>query len=184
MGGRVIIGRAAGILLMAMMVWLRTAAFSQVVPAGDRGGLNVFAGATASGFTLQYGQRKMLGFSAVVDAESTRHLGLEGEARWLVFHQTAQVNAVTWLAGPRYRWPMGRLQIYAKGLAGVGAFNFPYHDAYGRYLVVAPGGGVDYILSNRIRIRMVDGEFQYWPRFTFGAMSSFGISCGVRIRVF
>jgi hypothetical protein len=137
-----------------------------------------------SGFTLQYGQRKMLGVTALVDVDSTRTLGLEGEARWLIFNQTAQVNATTWLAGPRYRRRVGRLEIYAKGLAGIGQFNFPYHDAYGRYLVIAPGGGADFTLSNRIRLRLVDCEYQFWPQFTFGAMTSYGISAGVRMRVF
>ena len=137
-----------------------------------------------SGFTLQYGQRKLLGVTALVDVDSTRTLGLEGEARWLIFTQTAQVNATTWLAGPRYRRRVGRLEIYAKGLAGIGQFNFPYHDAYGRYLVIAPGGGADVTLSNRIRLRLVDCEYQFWPQFTFGAMTSYGISAGVRMRVF
>lgn len=174
---------AAGSLL-ALVFLLVPRMFAQVVPAADRGGLNVFAGASVSGFTLQYGQRKIVGFSAFVDADSTRKIGLEGEARWLVFHQTAQVNATTWLAGPRYRRPVGKLQIYAKSLVGIGEFNFPYHDAYGRYLVIAPGGGVDFNLSNRIRLRIVDAEYQYWPQFTFGAMSSIGISSGLRLRVF
>lgn len=174
---------AAGVLCFLLFLG-GFAASAQVAPAGDRGSLNVFAGATMSGFTIQYGERKMLGFSAFVDADSTRHLGLEAEARWLVFHQTAQVNATTWLAGPRYRRPVGKLQIYFKCLAGIGQFNFPYQDAYGRYLVVAPGAGVDFNLSNRVRLRLVDAEYQDWPEFTFGAMSSAGISGGVRIRIF
>jgi hypothetical protein len=108
---------AAGSLL-ALAFLLAPRVFAQVVPAADRGGLNLFAGASVSGFTLQYGQRKMLGFSAFVDADSTRKVGLEGEARWLVFHQTAQVNATTWLAGPRYRRPVGKLQIYPRAWSG------------------------------------------------------------------
>lgn len=175
---------AFGVLFALSLLAIPTA-LAQVVPAADVGGFSVFAGGAASAATLQYGQRKMLGVSAVVDVESWRRLGLEGEARWLVFHSTAQVNAATWLAGPRYRVHLGgKFQVYAKVLAGVGEFNFPYNDAHGRYLVIAPGGGVDFALSPRVRLRLADCEFQDWPQFTFGPMSSLGIGSGVRIRVF
>jgi hypothetical protein len=176
--------RIVGVILFSACLMLRPAAFAQVVPAGEARVFSVFAGEATSGFTLQYGQRKMLGVSAVVDVDASRALGLEGEARWLIFDQTAQVNATTWLAGPRYRRRVGRLEIYAKGLAGIGQFNFPYNDAYGRYLVIAPGGGVDLALSNRLRLRLVDCEYQFWPQFTFGAMTSYGLSAGVRMRIF
>jgi hypothetical protein len=175
--------RAAALLLAGGLL-LGSAAFSQVVPAREPGGFSVFAGGAVSAFTLQYGRRKMLGVSAVVDVDSNGALGLQGEARWLIFNQTAQVNATTWLAGPRYRRRVGRIEIYAKGLAGVGQFNFPYNDAYGRYLVIAPGGGADLTLSNRLRLRLADCEYQFWPQFTFGAMTSYGLSAGLRLRIF
>jgi hypothetical protein len=44
---------------------------------------------------------------------------------------------------------------------------------------VAPGGGIDYCLGPRWSVR-VDGEYQYWPQFTFGAMSSAGVTVGFR----
>jgi hypothetical protein len=171
-------------ILLATGFTLGRTASAQVVPAGDGGGLSIFAGGTASGFALQYGERKMLGVSAVVDVDSVRPIGLEGEARWLTFHQTANVHATTWLAGPRYHRTMGKFQVYAKGLVGVGEFNFPYNYAYGRYLVIAPGGGVDFTVSRRFRLRLADAEYQFWPQFTFGSMASYGISAGVRVRVF
>lgn len=172
-----------GILLAVGFAMGRTA-IAQVVPSGDGGGLHIFAGATGSGFSVQYGEQKMLGVSAVVDADTRRSIGLEGEARWLLFHETEDVHATTWLAGPRYHRSMGKFQIYGKGLAGVGEFTFPYNYAHGSYLVIAPGGGVDYALTHRVRLRVADAEYQYWPQFTFGPMSSFGISTGFRIRVF
>jgi hypothetical protein len=172
------------VLLLLVALALGRTASAQVLPAGDGGGLNIFAGATASAFSLQYGDRKMLGVAPFVDVDTRRAIGFEGEARWLVFHQTDNVHATTFLAGPRYHRSMGKFQVYGKGLVGIGEFNFPYNYAYGRYLVIAPGGGVDYSLTRRIRLRLLDGEYQYWPQFTFGPMSSYGISTGLRIRVF
>jgi hypothetical protein len=171
-------------VLLLFGLALGRAASAQVTAPGDAGGLSIFAGATASVFSLQYGDRKMFGVAPFVDVDTRRAIGFEGEARWLVFHQTDNVHVTTWLAGPRYHRSIGKFQVYGKGLVGIGEFNFPYNYAYGRYLVIAPGGGVDYSLSPRVRLRILDGEYQYWPQFTFGPMSSYGIGTGLRIRVF
>jgi hypothetical protein len=157
---------------------------AQVGPAGEAGGMSLSAGGTFSGYTLGYGQRKMLGISAFVDADSKGSLGIEGEARWLTFHQTADVHASTYLAGPRYFRNVRRFQPYAKVLVGLGQFSFPYNFAHGNYLVVAPGGGVDFRINRRFRVRLADFEYQIWPQFTYGSMSSVGISAGIRYRIF
>jgi hypothetical protein len=70
-----------------------------------------------------------------------------------------------------------------KGLVGIGQFNYPYNYAKETDLVVAGGGGVDYRLTNRIRWRAADFEYQMWPQFTFGRMSSYGLSSGIRIMI-
>lgn len=171
-------------MLLAACLALARAASGQVVPAADAGGLMLSAGATASGYYLQYGERKMIGVTGFVDADTRRRLGIEGEARWLVFRQTDDVHASTYAIGPRYRMNIGRFQPYAKGLVGFGEFTFPYNYAHGSYLVVAPGGGVDFRLNRRIHLRLADFEYQYWPQFTFGAISPFGVSSGIRVRIF
>jgi len=177
-------GAVLAAFLLALGLALARAASGQVVPAADAGGLMLSAGATGSGFTLQYGERKMLGFAGFVDADTKRRLGIEGEARWLVFRQTDNVHATTYTIGPRFHMNYGRFQPYAKGLVGVGEFNFPYNYATGSYLVIAPGGGVDFRLNRRFQLRIADFEYQYWPQFTFAAMSSFGASSGIRVRIF
>jgi hypothetical protein len=94
------------------------------------------------------------------------------------------VNTTTYMAGPTYHRDFGKFQPYVKGLVGFGDFNFPYDLAHGSFLVIAPGAGVDYRISRRIRIRAVDFEYQIWPQFAYGSMSNYGISTGLRIRVF
>jgi hypothetical protein len=173
-------------VLPALVICLVTARpmRAQVAPAADAGGILLSVGGTGSGYELQYGQRSLLGVSGFVDADLRRHVGVEAEGRWLIFHETANVHTATYLAGPRGFWQIGRFEPYAKGLAGIGSFNFPYNYAHGRYLVIAPGAGVDYRLNHRVRLRLVDFEYQYWPQFTYGAMSSYGISSGIRFRIF
>ena len=157
---------------------------AQVTPAGDSGGLILTAGATGSGFTVQYGERKMLGITGFVDADTVRRLGIEAEGRWLEFHQTQDVHVETYSIGGRYHFNVGRFQPYGKGLIGFGNFNFPYNLARGNYLVVTAGGGLDYRLSHRIFIRAADFEYQDWPQFSFGSMSNVGVSAGLRVRIF
>jgi hypothetical protein len=170
-------------LLTALLGTARTAS-AQVVFAGDKGGLNINVGATASGYEVKYGEQKLLGVAGLVDFDTTRRFGIEGEGRVLMFNNLYQVQARTYLGGARYHFDMGRFQVYGKGLVGVGQFTFPYNYAHGNYLVIAPGAGVDYRLTRRISARLADFEYQIWPQFTYGSMSSYGVSVGVRYRVF
>jgi hypothetical protein len=173
------------VVMLGMLCGITRPACAQVVPAADAGGTTLSAGATVSGFYLQYGERKMLGATGFADYATRRHLGIEGEARWLVFHQTDDVHAVTYSIGPLYSFhSFGRFLPYAKGLVGFGQFTYPYNDGKDNDLVVTPGGGVDYRLSRRIHLRLADFEYQYWPQFHYGAMSSFGVSSGIRVRIF
>lgn len=176
-----------GLLFLIMAAVLLTSPrnmFGQAAESANAGNAFIWVGGGASGFYTQYGARKLLGVTGYVDVDTIRRFGFEGEGRWLNFHQVANVNTQTYLAGPRFHFNVGRLQPYAKGLVGVGEFNFPYNYAHGSYLVVAPGAGVDYRFSRRIDIRLVDVEYQYWPQFTYGAMTSVGVTVGVRYRVF
>jgi hypothetical protein len=176
-------GLAAFFVLAALCIEPRLSS-AQVQPAGDKGGLIVSAGGMGSGYYLQYGQRKMAGIAAFVDADSKRRFGIEAEGRWLEYHQTENVHAETFSVGGRYHFDMGRFSPYAKGLVGFGDFNFPYNYASGRYLVVTAGGGLDFHWKQRITVRAVDFEYQDWPNFTFGNMNSFGVNAGLRVRIF
>ena len=175
------------VLLLAVCLLSASLASAQAVESATHGGFTLSAGASGSGFYLQYGARKMLGVTGFVDADTWRSIGIEAEGRWLEIHQTANVHAETYLIGPRYHRNVGRFQPYAKGLVGFGQFNFPYNYGHGSYLVIAPGAGVDYRLSHRFRWR-TDFEYQIWPQFNYGAadtsMTSLGVSTGIRVRIF
>jgi len=177
----------ASVLLLAAILLIclggpRHAA-AQAAESANAGAARLAVGAAASGFTLGYGDRKMLGVTAWVDGDTIRRIGFEGEGRWLDFHQTANVHAETYLAGVRYHFNYGDMQPYVKGLAGFGNFNFPYNYATGRYLVVSGGGGLDYKLTRRWIVR-AEFEYQDWPQFTYGNLNSLGVNVGLRYRIF
>jgi hypothetical protein len=181
-------GAAAGAIracaILALAVSLAGMARAQTLPAGDKGGLAIWAGASGSGNYIQYGERKMVGVTGFVDADTRRRLGIEAEGQWLEFRQSANVHIETYSIGPRYHFNVGRFQPYVKGLPGFGDFNFPYNLATGRFLVATGGAGLDIRLNRRIYVRAADCEYQYWPQFTFGAMTTLSGSVGLRVRVF
>lgn len=178
--------RACGLILVVLamlcMAGPRRAA-AQAAESGDVGAARLAVGGGGSGYTLGYGNRKMIGVTAWVDGDTIRRFGGEGEARWLDFHQTANVHAETYLGGVRYHLNYGRMQPYVKALGGLGYFNFPYNFATGKYFVAAGGGGLDYRVNRRWIVR-VDAEYQDWPQFTYGAMNSLGVNVGLRFRIF
>jgi len=177
-------GALMAAVLLAVCLGLGRAACAQTVPAADAGGARLSVGGTASGYYLQYGEVKVLGATAFVDLDTLRHFGFEGEARWLKFHQTHDINATTYLGGVRYSRFFGRFQPYGKALVGLGQFNYPYSLGKDSSFVVAPGGGLDYRISERIRWRAVDFEYQLWPEFHYGQMSSYGVSSGLKFKIF
>jgi hypothetical protein len=172
------------IALFSVCFAIPRAAFGQVIPAADAGGYNLTVGATATGYSLQYGQTKMLGVAAIADIDTKRRIGLEGEAQWLMFHQTANVRSTTYLIGPRYHLTYGRFQPYVKGLIGLGQFSYPYNLGQNNDLVFAPGAGLDFRVTHRLRLRLADFEYQIWPQFHYGSMTSYGLSAGIRVRIF
>lgn len=172
------------LILICCSLAATQAVWGQARESATAGRRSVWAGGGVSGQYIQYGGLNEAGATAFVDADAAHRLGLEAEGRWIEYHKTADVHIETYMAGLRYHLDYGRFQPYAKGLVGVGYFNFPYDYAHGSYLVVAPGAGVDYRLSRRWSVRAADVEYQYWPQFTFGAMSSVSVTVGIRYKVF
>jgi hypothetical protein len=173
-----------GALLLASLLGRPAKARAQSQESAIGGEQTLSVGGSINGTYLDYGKRWIGGAGASVDIGWNTWLGAEGEANFTFYRQYAHTHATTYLGGPRYTFHMlgngQHFRPYAKCLVGVGDFNFPYNYGHGSYLVVAPGGGVDYRLSNRLRIRVADFEYQYWPQFSFGATQTYAITTGVR----
>ena len=135
---------------------------------------------------LDYGKRWIGGAGVSVDAGMGRHLGLEGEGNFTFYREAYNFHTTTYLGGPRYQLNgLGssyRLHPYAKFLVGVGEFSLGAYG-HGSYFVMAPGAGVDYRVSDRWRLRLVDFEYQDWPQFSFGATQTYAITTGVRYNI-
>ena len=151
---------------------------------GDWASLAVGGG--FSGTHLEYGNHWVEGASAFVEANFTWRYGIQGETNWAFLNQRENTHATTYLIGPRYQlaaFGNYRYRPYVKFLVGDGYFNFPYNYATGNYFVMAPGAGLDYWVSPRVRLRLFDLEYQYWPGFTFGSQTNPSVSVGIRYRI-
>ena len=165
-----------------LMVWK---AGAQASPTATGPGTAVRIGCGISGFQIDYGERHLGGGFAWVDANPYWRVGIEGEARWLRFNSDNQVTESTYLIGPRV--PIlthGAFEPYVKAMAGGARFNFPFGYGTGTYFVFGGGGGVDVNVGRRWQVRAVDVEYQRWPKFSFGALTPYGVSAGISYRLF
>jgi hypothetical protein len=174
----------SAVSLLAVIATHTPQVLAQAGAPADAGGVNIYAGLLASSFTLRYREQKIQGAAAFIDIAGKSPLGLEAEARWLAFPATQNVHIATRLIGPRYRWKRGRYQVYVKGLAGVGSLAFADQYARGSHVVFAPGGGIDFRPVGRLYVRLVDVEYQYWPDLAAYPWASYGLSAGLRYRIF
>jgi hypothetical protein len=172
----------APVLLLASAGIVR----AQVVFEGHRGELHLSVGGTGSFDTVNYGSRQMFGAGAFVDAESTGHFGLEGEARFIEFpSQMDNVHAETYSIGGRYHWVLtNHWQPYAKALIGFGSFNYAYNLGQDHDLVVTAGGGMDFRCTRRFFFRVADFEYQDWPQAHYGNLTPINLSAGLKVRIF
>jgi hypothetical protein len=157
---------------------------AQALPTATAPGAYISVGTTYSFFESGYGQQKVQGPGIYFDINPIRAAGIEVEGRWLKQNQSPSMTESTYLVGPRVQFRRGPYIPYVKTLVGLNYFGFPYDTARGRYFTIAPGAGVDLMLSNDLKIRLIDVEYQQLPQFTFGTISPYGISFGVNYRVY
>jgi hypothetical protein len=172
------------IAVVVFLVCASASGLGQAVPLTTGPGMYVAVGGMFSQFEADYGQRKIAGGTVYMDANAYRCYGLEAEARKLQYADNPGMNQMTFLAGPKVSFRHHGIVPYAKILIGVGVFNFPYHYGRGDYLVFAPGAGVDWNIGRKIRIRLIDVEYQDWSQFTFGPEHPYGASVGISYQIF
>ncbi len=194
--------RTTATLLIALPAcFLAAAGVAQVSPEAIGSNPHLWVGVEGSNFKPDYNPiaGRLDGIGIWADYNLAHHLGLEGEVRLLDLNRPAGQTQKTFLAGPildavHYR----RFVAYGKILAGAVTVNYPYlpgtHESigYGSYFGYAVGGGAEYQLNSRWRIR---GEYEHeWipsaPGFVItqplpsNGLTPVGYSAGVSYRVF
>jgi hypothetical protein len=75
------------------------------------------------------------------------------------------------------------LRLYAKFLVGATEINAPFGYAQGTFFTYVPGGGADYLLTDRITVRVADLEYQIVPQFIGSDIRNLGVSMGLSFRL-
>jgi hypothetical protein len=157
---------------------------AQALPTATAPGAYISVGGGVSLFDSGYGKQKVGGAGVYVDINPVRAVGLEAEGRWMRQRDMADLAESTYLIGPRVQFRRRRYSPYVKALVGLAHFTFPYDYAKGQYFVIAPGAGVDLMLGEDWKIRLIDVEYQSWPQFSFGTINPYGVSFGINYRIF
>lgn len=168
--------------LALLTLGMQTAAAQARSTAGGPGSF-IAVGGGASAFRSDYGQQTLAGGFVFADVQPTWRFGVELEARSLRLHNAEQLTEASYLAGVRATWRPEGLSPYVKFLAGDGHIGLPFGYGEGDYLALAPGAGLEYTLSDRLTLRAIDVEYQYWPQFSFGPLKPWGVSTGLSFRL-
>ncbi|MBB5055740.1 opacity protein-like surface antigen [Granulicella aggregans] len=169
-------------LALAMLAVAASAA-GQKLPTATAPGASITVGGTYSAFEAKYPQGVQGGAGIYVDLNFRHYVGLEGEIHYLRQNTIAGSNQTTYVIGPRVELHYGRFSPYAKAFIGNGKLTFPYNLGYGNYVIAGGGGGIDYQLTENLKLRAIDFEYQYWPNFTLGSISPYGVSAGLSYRI-
>ena len=146
-------------------------------------GSYVAIGGAVSAFPSDYDGRNIAGGMVFMDVQPTYRYGFEGETRFLRYHTDEGVSQTNYLMGVHVGIRPQRLRPYAKFLVGATRIQAPLGYAQGTFFTFVPGGGVDYMLSDRWTVRVVDLEYQVVPQFMGSEVRNFGISMGLSFRI-
>lgn len=180
-------------LILCLLSAGAVVARAQVVPAATRRQTTLNVGAIGSMFQPDYAgngipqeaPNRLYGWGGYVDVGINRWIQIEAEARWLRANPYVNIREDNYLIGPRILAPRyKKFRPYGKALFGYGKMNFQYNFAYGRFADLALGGGVDYPLTKKISVRLIDFEYQLWPNWINGTLKPYGGSVGIAYKVF
>ncbi|HEY1803088.1 MAG TPA: outer membrane beta-barrel protein [Terracidiphilus sp.] len=180
------------LIFTALLVAAAIPADSQVSPAANQGGVPIVIGGGFSDFSLDWGpSARMEGIAAWADwfpyhmPAALNGLGIEVEGRDLDFGRPAGLSRMrqdTGVGGAIYSWNRYRnFRPYGKYLAGIGSIDFPPSGNYSHdtFLVLEPGGGVEYRAWRHVWIRG-SYDYQYWHHI-FGPhdLNPNGVTVGI-----
>lgn len=134
-----------------------------------------------------YGHRYIHGLSIFGDYDVYRlHAGVEAEAHFLTLHNPEDTVEKSYFIGPRLfiRYKK-KVKFYGKALIGIGDLSINPRANGGRtggtVFAYGAGGGIDYMATRHLAIRVADVEFQKWDylsgltplTYTFGVAYRF-----------
>ncbi len=186
------------LFLLAALFYSLPSLHAQAAPAAIGFERRLWAGVEGSNFQNDYVKYiRSDGFGFYADYLISKRIGVEAELRFLDLNSVQGLTEKTYLAGPIINaYQYHHFSFYGKALLGIAAASYPptplFSKASGSYFSYEIGGGVEYRLNSRFKLR---GEYdqQFWPsapgpeiaypRASTG-LTPKGFSAGVSYRIF
>jgi hypothetical protein len=151
---------------------------AQAPPSAEvRSGATAWIGASVSTFNPDYGcadsspfscgEHQLIGVVPHLDTSSFLfgRIGVECEARLMLFHGPNYMVQTSYMGGPRVRlFRYKEFLLTGKFLLGYAHLDITPLLGDGGYFAYAPGGAIDYRFLNYLSAR-IDYEYQRWPGY-------------------
>jgi hypothetical protein len=172
------------VLFSVIALSLAATLSAQAVKTGPTTSIQVGFGFTAA--NPDYSNAAIKGFSIFANYDVGKHFGLTGEINEVRFGTPKDIGEASYLYGARYKLNHGIFHPYAKGLFGLGSFQYQ-KGTYANpttlhFAVYAIGGGLDIQATRHLSIRAADIEYQFEPQFTPHGLNPFQGTTGVAYR--
>lgn len=152
---------------------------SQAAPAGIFRS-HIQAGAGVMYLYNDYSDRAVYGLSVWGDYDFTHLLGVEFEAHFGGLETPDDIGENSYLVGPRLMYHRKRFTGYAKLMIGRATItNQNYNQSSSYNVLPAYGAGLEYRVSHKLNVRVVDFESQRWPDFEPNSLTPLTISVGL-----
>ncbi len=167
------------LLGIAGLLVLVPASHGQAAPSGLYKS-HIEAGAGVLYLNNDYTDRANKGLSVWGDYDFTRLFGVEVEAHFGSIITPDDVGENSYLVGPRLLYHKRKFTGYLKVMVGRGTIiNQDFNQSSSFNILPAFGGGLEYRISHKLNVRIVDFEYQRWPDFEPDSLTPLAVSVGL-----
>jgi|HubBroStandDraft_5_1064220.scaffolds.fasta_scaffold407153_1 hypothetical protein len=126
----------------------------------------------------QYVNSNIEGISAWADYDFWKFLGAEVSVHLGNVITPADINENSYAVGPRFIYHRRKFTGYAKILFGRATISNTDLNTSSSYNIYSFGGGLEYKITRRINIRVVDFDYQQWPNFEPSTLTPLAVTIG------
>ncbi len=148
-------------LLIPLLLCHPVRSQAQVSEEALGAGPHLWIGGQFSNFRPDYNpvSGRLDGVTIFADYFLSRRLGAEAEVHLFDLNKPAGQTQKDFLIGPIVNvYHYKAFTPFVKGLAGAGTVNYPFGIGYGSYFAYGVGGGLEYHLNSRFKVR---GEYEH-----------------------
>lgn len=161
-----------------LLLFLVASSPAQAIFAGTETA-RIQAGAGGMYLNTDYSGFKNDGLAFWGDYDFNGFIGLEADAHLGGLIAPGDIGENSYLVGPRLMYRRRRATGYGKLMVGRATITDQALNQSSSFNVYAYGGGLEYKVSRKWNVRVVDVELQRWPNFRPSAISPLSLTIGL-----